>query len=385
MNLLRRSAIVLIVVGTAASALALTTPAARDRFGFAYLWGFAFIWTVVLASLFFVALQHATASVWSVVLRRVAEMLAAPITLVAILFVPIVIIAFNGEDIPLFPWLTDTNLPPAKRTYLSFAFFVARAGVFFVLWIAFARYFVRNSLRQDGQPHDEGITLTMRKVAGPFLVVFALTATFAAFDWLMSLDPYWASTIFGVYVFAGMVVAALAAITVATIYLRATGRLDDRIVTDEHLYNLGALLFAFVCFWAYIAFSQFMLIWYGNFPEETAWFIRRLDGRFRQLSVVLALLRFVIPFLLLLSRAAKMNPTRLVLVSVVLLVGHLVDLYWLIMPEHPNPHPGFGWLELGPLVLMLGILIASLSRLFNRHRLLAAADPLFEKSRQFRL
>ena len=199
------------------------------------------------------------------------------------------------------------------------------------------------------------------------MLIFALTVTFAAFDWLMSLEPHWFSTIFGVYVFSGMVLTALAAITITTIWLRGTGRLGKGVVGDGHLYNLGALLFAFVCFWAYIAFSQYMLIWYGNLPEESFFLLRRQEGGWLGFSVVLALVRFVVPFLALLSRRAKTNAVWLFWVSILILVGQLLDVYWLIMPQLHVEHPVLGWQELGPVLLVSGLVVLMLARFLRRH------------------
>ena len=214
------------------------------------------------------------------------------------------------------------------------------------------------------------------------MLLFGVTATFASFDWLMSLEPHWFSTIFGVYVFAGMVVTALSVIIIATIWLRATGRLGDGIVGEGHLYNLGALLFAFVCFWAYIAFSQYMLIWYGNIPEETFYLINRLQGGWLNVSIALALVRFVIPFLVLLSRPAKTDVRRLIAVSVLMLFGQFLDLYWLIMPQLHTEAPVFGWPELGPPLLVIGLLMLFVTQFLKQHRPVPVGDPLLPESLQ---
>jgi hypothetical protein len=155
------------------------------------------------------------------------------------------------------------------------------------------------------------------------------------------------------------------------------------VVGDGHLYNLGALLFAFVCFWAYIAFSQYMLIWYGNIPEESFYLVRRFEGGWLTVSVMLGVVRFVIPFLALLSRGAKINPTRLLWVSILVLLGQLLDLYWLIMPQiHPDG-PMLGWQELGPPLLMVGVITMFIARFLKRNLPVAVGDPLLGESMQF--
>ena len=308
---------------------------------------------------------------------------------VGLLFVPVMVFAVNYEPFGIFPWadpevVTGDHVLEGKEPYLNQFFFVARGAFFFLVWIGFSLFFVRQSLAQD-EGRSAAITVGMRKVSAPFMLVFALTATFASFDWFMSLDPHWFSTILGVYVFSGMTVAALSAISIALIWLRASGRLGENIVRNEHLYSLGALLFAFTCFWAYIAFSQFMLIWYGNIPEETVYFIHRTEHGWLGVTLALAALRFVLPFFLLLSRDAKMNPRRLVVASAVCLVGQLVDLYWLIMPQLFTGGPRIGWQEFGPLLFMTGILIYCAARFLSRHKPLPVGDPFFEKSCDFHL
>jgi hypothetical protein len=387
---MRKVALALIAVGGLLSLLALTSETGRNRLGFAYLLGFVFCWAIVLGSLFFVALQHITRSVWSVVLRRVAEMFAAPMWLVALLFVPVVLFAVLHDRFGLFPWADPLTVEgdavlEGKVPYLNLPFWVIRAVVFFTIWIAFAGFFVRQSLKQDEGEAGAGATLRMRKIAAPFLVIFGLTMTFASFDWLMSLEPHWFSTIFGVYVFAGMTLSALAAITLTVVELRSKGILGEDLVRPDHLYSLGGLLFAFTCFWAYIAFSQFMLIWYGNIPEETIYFVHRVEHGWLTVSVLLAILRFAVPFFLLLARGSKMNPRRLAVVSVLVLAGQLLDLYWLIMPQVHVHAPALGWQELGPPILLAGILVLYVARFLGRHGLVAAGDPMLEKSRHFHL
>jgi len=385
---LTRVALALLVVGAALSLAAVASDDHRSRFAFAYLWAFTFVWVVALGALFFVGLHHLVHAVWSVVVRRVAEMFAASMWLVAILFVPVLVFCLWHDHFSLYTWLdrdvvARDHLLREKQVYLNLPFFAVRAVAFFVLWIAFAAHFVGNSLKQDVGQRGVEASLRMRKTSALFVMIFAVTATFAGIDWLMSLEPKWFSTIFGVYVFSGMVLTALAIITMATINLRSSGRLGSEVVGEGHLYNLGALMFAFVCFWAYIAFSQYMLIWYGNIPEESFYMVHRLQGGWLWLSVALALVRFVIPFLALLSRGAKTNPRRLVWVSALLLVGQLLDLYWLIMPQIHRDGPVIGWQELGPPLLLIGVLMLYISHFLKRHLPLSVGDPLLEQSRQF--
>jgi hypothetical protein len=205
----------------------------------------------------------------------------------------------------------------------------------------------------------------------------------ASVDWLMSLEPEFHSSIFGIYIFAGMVVAGLSIITLATIASVRARRPD--LATEDRLYNLGALLFAFVCFWAYIAFSQYMLIWYGNLPDETSWMVRRTRGDWLGVTAALALVRFVIPFLALLPRRAKTNPRILAAVAALMLAGQFLDICWIVMPSAQREGMMLGWQELGPPALVIGLLALYAARFLGRHAAVPIGDPLFEESEKFRL
>ncbi len=384
-----KTSILLIFHGVLFSLIGLFRSGGWQGFGLSYLWGFAFVWTVALGCLFFVALQHATSSVWSVVIRRVGEIWASPMLLIAIFFVGLIGLALI-EKVGLYPWAhagsrEELHMTGNKELYLNLGFFVVRGMAYFAVWMFFTRFFVGKSIAQDTSEQPFVLADKLNRVSRPFLVIFAFTATFASFDWLMSLDPKWFSTIYGVYVFAGMFVTALSVITLTVIGLRSTNRLGEGIIRNEHLYSLGGLLFGFVCFWGYIAFSQYMLIWYGNIPEETEFFVIRFSGGWLTFTFVIALIRFVIPFLALLPREAKMNPRILVPISVLMIVGQMIDLYWLIMPHAHKEGPVGGLWQFGPLLLMSGMILLWVSHGIKKYNCLAAKDPLFEKSKHFRL
>jgi hypothetical protein len=317
-------------------------------------------------------------------------MLAFPMGIVAALFLPVLVFGVFFDRFALFSWAHHApeghgHLSASKAVYLNPVFFTARQVLFFGLWIFFALYFVRGSLRQDTEGDAEELRRKARTLSAPFLVIFAFTATFASFDWLMSLDPHWYSTIYGVYVFAGMTLSALAVITLLALFLRASGVLERELLREEHLYNLGGLLFAFTCFWAYIAFSQFMLIWYGNLPEETTFFKVRLEGSWLAVTVVLAFARFIVPFLLLLSRRAKVDPRTLTVVSLLVLAGQFLDLHWLIAPNVEAGGAVIAWQDFGPTLFMIALLLFSVARFMGRHSPVASRDPGFEASRRFSL
>ncbi|MDF1564062.1 MAG: quinol:cytochrome C oxidoreductase [Deltaproteobacteria bacterium] len=393
---LGRGGIALAGVGLTLTLLALLADGGLVAVGYGYLWGYALVWSIVVGSLLFVGLQHLTHARWSVVLRRVPEMLSSPLWLVALLFVPVLAFALLHDRFHLFPWadaelMASDHLLHEKSPYLNLPFFVIRAVLFFALWLFFERLFVGTSLAQDQGKVGAEATLRLRRWSSALVALFGVTITFAGIDWLMSLSPKWFSTMFGVYVFAGMFSSSLAAITLAVVWMKRSGRLGEGWIRDDQLYSLGVLLFAFVCFWAYIAFSQFMLIWYGNLSEETFYYEQRTTGGWLVLSVVLALLRFVLPFLLLLPRPSKTNPRVLVPVSLMLLVGQAVDLYWLIAPQMDANVPDAllvsgalrPLLMLGPVLLLGGLVLHQIARFLKKHPPMPVGDPLLEASRRY--
>jgi hypothetical protein len=219
-----------------------------------------------------------------------------------------------------------------------------------------------------------------------FIPIFAITITVTAIDWMMSLEPHWYSTIFGVYYFAGTILAGLAVVTFAAVMLKEKGYLHSAMV-DDHLFSLGALLFAFINFWGYIAFSQYLLIWYANLPEETVWFLSRWQGIWLLLSIGLIVVHFIVPYSLLLSQPAKMDPKRLKLASLWILFAHALDCYWLIMPSlelHnfsiPNIILQFAFPTAGT-----GIVLILFYRSAKKINLVPIGDPKLQKGLNFRV
>lgn len=283
-----------------------------------------------LGALFLVALLHLTRAGWGVAVRRLAEVMGANFAVLAVLFVPVLV----GIE-TLYEWadplaVENDPLLGHKAPYLNVPFFVVRAIVFLGLWWLVGRYLLARSSEQDASG-DLGLTLRLERASAPALVVLAATVTLAAFDWIMSLDARWYSTIFGVYYFSGAMVGVLAILPLAAMGLQVAGRLRG-VITVEHYHDLGKLLFAFVVFWGYIAFSQYLLIWYGNIPEETQWYRQRLSEGWEKLALVLLVGHLVLPFFGLLSRFAKRRTKVLAFWSAWLLAMHWLDLYWLIMP-----------------------------------------------------
>ncbi len=259
-------------VGLAAAAvIGLASDHGGERFFHSFLVSFCFFLSLSLGALFFVILQHLTRSGWSVVVRRLAEGIAANLFWLAGMAVLVVI--GMGK---LYHWthadvVAADALLQGKSAYLNPTFFVVRMAIYFGVWVLLARFFLTSSIRQD-QSGDVSLTHRMQRFSAPAMLLYGVTVTFAAFDLLMSLDPHWFSTIFGVYYFSGCVVGFFALLTLVVFAVQRSGRLT-KAITVEHYHDLGKLIFAFVVFWAYIAFSQYMLIWYANIPEETAWML----------------------------------------------------------------------------------------------------------------
>lgn len=354
-----------------------------ERLLAAYHIGFIFVWALSLGCLFFVALHHATGAVWSVVIRRVAEFMSMGVPLAGIIYLPLLFL--SGR---IFPWLDQefvahSTILQEKTAYLNFPFFAARGIGFFLLWILFAIAFFSWSLHQDRNLASAPSRYEARRLAPLFLLIFAFSLACSAVDWLMSLDPLWFSSLFLVYVFAGVVLTGLASLTLAVLALRRSGLLGTSIISADHLYNLGGLLFAFSCFWGYIALSQYLLIWYGNLPEETIWYVHRQNHGAAAAGFVMIALRFALPFVVLISRPAKKSPTILLIISICILAGQWVDLQWLVMPAMQEGTPVLAVFDLGPLFVFSALFLMIFGMMAARHPLLPKGDPNLASSLQF--
>lgn len=346
-----------------------------------YLVAFVFFLSLALGGLFFVVIQFLVRAGWSVTVRRLAEHVMATLPVFAVLFIPI---ALGVHE--LYHWshadaVAHDPILQHKSAYLDISAFHLRAILYFIVWSVIAVYYWRQSQRQD-QMGAVSITRRLQTLSPLALIGYALTQTFASFDWLMSLDPHWFSTIFGVYFFAGSVVAILAVIILLAMALQRAGALHD-LVTWEHYHDLGKLLLGFVVFWAYIAFSQFMLIWYANIPEETEFFAARWNTDWKSFSIFLAVGHFVLPFFFLLIRDVKRRRITLVAVSCWLLVMHYVDLYWLVMPNFHHEAPNLNPLDLTAVIGVGGVFVAVLATIMRRRPLVPVKDPRLAESLLF--
>ncbi len=370
------------VLGFGGSYLVATgTEGGVDYFLQTYLVSFAFYLSLSLGALFFVMLQHVTRAGWSVVVRRIAEAIAANVWLMVLLLVPIVL----GIE-HLYHWahpgVADHDpLIAAKVGFLNESFFITRLVVYFAIWSVLAWFFYSTSKAQD-KNGDPALTRRMEVLAAPGIVLFALSINFAAFDLLMSLDPHWFSTIYGVYYFAASVLLFFAVMPKILVWLQMQGLLKNA-VTIEHYHDIGKFLFAFTVFWAYIAFSQYMLIWYGNIPEETEWFLKRQTGGWTAISLTLLFGHFVLPFLMLMSRHVKRRPLLLAIIGVFVAAMCWVDMYWLVIPEFSPGVARFGLLDVLVFLGMAGIYSAVLTWRLGRTTLVPEKDPRLKESLAF--
>jgi hypothetical protein len=350
----------------------------RRQFLFSWLVAYVFFLSLALGAAYFVLIQYVTQAGWSVVLRRTAENVMGTLPLFAVLFIPILL---GLSD--LYAWTApgDDPLLRAQAPYLNVPFFLVRAAIYIGVWSTLGLVWSRASRRQDTSG-DPAISARLRRWSGPALMALAVTQTFAAIDWVLSLQPHWYSTIFGVYFFAGSLVSFLALLALAAAGWSGTALLGS-VVTREHLHDTGKLLFGFTCFWAYIAFSQFFLIWYANLPEETVWFRARLEGTWHGVSVLLAVGHFLIPFFFFMPRAVKRNGRALAVGAAWMLVMHYIDIYWQVMPPlHPaGPQPSL--MDLTALLAVGGSVVAAAGMAVRRSALVPLKDPRLPESLSF--
>lgn len=359
---------------------------ARDpeRAWLAYLAAHVYASTLAVGSLFLVMIGHATGARWFVVVRRIAEDASIAIVALAVLFVP-VLLALRE----LYPWVPPLErLPEAARVlvqrkgaYLNVPFFVARAVFYLLAWSTLAIVLRRWSLAQDedGRAADAG---HVGAISGGGLMLTGFTFTFAMFDWVMSLAPAWQSTMFGVYLFAGAMVGALALLAVVTRTLEARGAMRVAIA-GSHYHAIGRLLLTFVVFWAYIAYSQGLLIWIADLPHEVGFYAVRSTGGWGMVLTLLALGHFALPFLLLLSRRLKRSGRVLAIVGGWLLLMHYLDVFWIVVPAL-EPATLLHWLDVPALLAVLSTSALFVVWLSSRRAPVPIADPRLARALEYR-
>lgn len=341
------------------------------QFWRSYLLAFLFWLEIGLGSLGFVMLHHLAGGRWSALIRRIMEMGAMTLPLMALLFLPLL---FGLST--LYPWLdaehvAESALLQQKSAYLNLPFFLVRAVLYFVVWIGLAVLLNRWSAAEDAG--DETAGPRMRRISGIGMLLYAITATFAAYDWMMSLEPEWFSSIYGLLFMAGQGLAALA---LAIIALRHLGQANARTAAwTEQFNDLGNFLLGFVMIWAYFAFSQFLIIWSANIPEEALWYYHRSQGGWLEVGLFLIALHFVLPFFLLLSRQIKRKARLLVALAALILVARVVDLFWLIVPAFHPDGIYLHWLDLVLLIAMGAGWYAIFARQWSRQAPVVRHDP----------
>lgn len=355
----------------------------KDYVLHSYVFAFMTGLSVSLGALAFVLIQHVVRAGWSATVRRIAENAAKAVWVFALLFIPIAVFAHD-----IFPWTHEEHMDEIlrrKAPYLNTTFFYVRAAVYFVIWIVLAHVLHKQSVAMDTASMDEKARRTrfLWKLSAAGVFLYAMSQTFAAFDWLMSLQPHWYSTMFGVYYFAGSMLGLYAFVTLVSMGLQRAGLIKSA-VTTEHYHDLGKFIFGHTIFWAYIAFSQFMLIWYANIPEEVEFFYHRAhpDHGWAVVTYALPILNFFVPFFFLLSRHLKRNLLLLAVGAVYTLVVHVLDVYWLVMPTAQGAHfpdPRM-WIDVASLVGVSGVFLAVFGWHQNKHRLVATGDPRIEES-----
>ncbi len=351
-----------------------------ERFWANWLLWFLYVLTVGLGSLFIVALEHLVGARWSVPIRRVPERLSGLVVFV----VPVALIALFALPV-LYPWArpeaAENPIIAGKAPWLNVPFFAFRVIVCLALWAVSYRILMGGSVKQD-QTKDPAFSVLARRFAPAFMAIFALSITIVAFDWISSLEPEWYSDIFGIYIFAGAFLAGLAASSLGVVHLMERGRLPG--VRSDHLYNLGGFIFAFTVFWSYIGFAQYMLMWYGNMPEEVFWYKQRIEGPWLSMVLVLALVHFLVPFFALIPRETKGDPGHLRRVAVLILLAHFLDLYWLIFPI-VGASPSFSWPELSFALFFLGLTLLWVSNAMTKGEDMPVGDPFLKEGLEFRL
>ncbi len=414
-----------------------------DRFPYSYLYGFITVLTFWLGSIFFILIQHLTAAGWSVSVRRTSEFFASGVIVLPFLFLPLLTqldklypwwnhdhheagVAHAQENVPAQghadPEKADHDdrhvkrgtatdpqndehsaahegshgsheahhhieqiLMSKKTWYLNQTFFFIRLVIYFVIWLWLGLTLFGKSVAQD-RTGDKQYTVQLQRFAAPATFLFALSLTFAGFDWVMSLEPLWYSTMFGVRIFAASAVTSFAVVILTSLGLKRAGLVGEEINT-EHFHDLGKLMHGFLIFWAYVSFSEFFLIWYAAIPEETVYFHRRWDdSSWRTISIVIVALKFIVPFYITMSRNAKRNNAVIGFAAAWLIALHFVEIFYWIMPSYAPLKPvqwGGIWLEAGCAMATVGVYVTAVLYRMRKHSLIAVGDPRLPRALDF--
>jgi len=348
----------------------------RTQFFHSYVFAFSFWVGLSVGSLALLMLQHLSGGGWGLVIRRVLEAATHTLPVMLLLFIPIILGAHS-----IYSWTHPEELAEhpsvaSKASYLNLPFFSIRAVVYFAIWMLLAYLLTRWSTLQD-QTGDRSLAKKMRVLSGPGMVLIVFTVTFASIDWFMSLEPEWFSTIYGLIFVASWALSALAFV-IAVLGAFSTDEPVSHYVGQYHFHDLGKLLLALVMLWTYFSFSQFLIIWSGNLPEEIHYYLPRTQGGWGAIALMVVVLHFAFPFLFLLSRSFKRDSRKLVIIAVLILVMRLIDLFWTIAPSFTHEHFHVSWMDIVAPIGIGGIWLAVFSWALSRRPMIPINDPQFE-------
>jgi hypothetical protein len=342
-----------------------------------------FFFMISLGALAFYAIQHVSQAGWSIVLFRVMEAITAYLPVGGILLFVFFVLSSTHMN-HLFVWMdpevvANDALIQNKAGYLNVPFFLIRAAIYITGWVLYRNYARKMTIAQDAST-DLSNYRKLFKSSAAFLVFFLITESMMSWDWIMSLDPHWYSTLFGWYVFSSLIVSAITTIALVSIYLKGNGYLE--FVNNSHLHDLAKFMFGFSIFWAYLWFSQFMLIWYANIPEEVTYFVTRFND-YKVPFLGMVVLNFVFPLLILMNSDFKRVPWFIVTAGIIVLIGHYIDIFVMIMPATVGDQWFIGISEISSVLLVLGIFIYVVFNAMTKAPLLAKGSPFIKESEHF--
>jgi len=328
---------------------------------------------------FFLAVNSAAQAGWGVVLKRVFEAVSMFVPIGAVMIL-IVLLAAAFDLNHLYHWMHahGDRIIEGKKAYLNIPFWLSRAVIFLGVYVLFTLAFRRRSLKEDLEGGTTKYFKRNRVLSAGFLVFFGYTSMVASWDWLMSIDPHWFSTMYGWYVFSGMWISGMISVLLTTLWLKKQGYLTE--VNENHLHDMGKWIFAISFLWTYLWFSQFMLIWYSDIPEEVTYFLVRIEGQYTIPYIGMILGNFIVPMLLLMSKDAKRNAGLLAVVCVIIFLGHWVDVYFLVVPGTMQDAGTFGWIEIGMFLLYLGIFLFVVFTQLAKAPLVVKQNALLDES-----
>jgi hypothetical protein len=346
-----------------------------------------FFMALALGALFFLAIQYAAQAGWSIVVTRVMEAMAQYIAIPVIIMIVLIIFGLNHTH-HLWHWMAEGIMDPesanydsiiaGKEGYLNGSFFTIRTVIYLIGWAGVAFILRKMSLSLETTPDSWKKWKKMRNISAGFLVFFAVTSSTSAWDWIMSIDTHWFSTLFGWYIFAGIFVSALTVMTLLVIFLKSKGLMQE--VNNSHLQDLAKFMFAFSIFWTYLWFSQFMLIWYSNIPEEVTYYMARW-GEYKGLFFAMLAMNFVFPILILMSRDSKRNIGFVITAGIIMIVGHWLDVYILIHPGSVGGEWSIGWTHIGTFLGFAGLFLFVVFSSLAKAKLMPEGHPMLTESK----